>query len=60
MAQVCDILITCLSSPAESAEVLEAENGVFVGRKRAKSSLKYGSCDINFTMDFVWKEIELF
>ena len=31
MAQAADIIITCLPSPAASAEVMEAEDGVLAG-----------------------------
>ena len=34
MASVCDILITCLPSPAISAAVLEAENGLLAGFRK--------------------------
>ncbi|MHC8508350.1 MAG: NAD(P)-dependent oxidoreductase [Rhodospirillales bacterium] len=31
MAEMCDLIITCLPSPAASAEVMEAEDGVLAG-----------------------------
>ncbi len=60
IAQLGNIIITYLPSPVESAEVLEAEDGVLIGRQRIKPGRKYGSCDINFMMDLLWKESELF
>ena len=31
MAQACDVIITCLPSPAASAAVMEAEDGILAG-----------------------------
>ncbi|HAJ22685.1 MAG TPA: 3-hydroxyisobutyrate dehydrogenase, partial [Rhodospirillaceae bacterium] len=36
MAKACDIIITCLPSPAASAAVLEAEDGVLAGLSTGK------------------------
>lgn len=36
MAQACDIIITCLPSPAVSAAVMEAEDGVLAGLTKGK------------------------
>lgn len=36
MAQGCDILITCLPSPAVSAAVMEAEDGILAGFSKGK------------------------
>jgi 3-hydroxyisobutyrate dehydrogenase len=36
MAQACDLIITCLPSPAASAAVMEAEDGVLAGLSQGK------------------------
>ena len=36
MAEACDVIITCLPSPAASAAVMEAENGVLAGLSAGK------------------------
>ena len=36
LAQACDLIITCLPSPAASAQVMEAENGILAGLTQGK------------------------
>ena len=36
LAQACDLIITCLPSPAASAAVMEAEDGVLAGLSQGK------------------------
>ena len=45
MAQHCDVIITCLPSPAVSAEVMEAEQGVLAGMELGKIWLEMSSTD---------------
>ncbi|MBT6110792.1 MAG: NAD(P)-dependent oxidoreductase, partial [Rhodospirillales bacterium] len=45
MAEACDIIITCLPSPAVSAEVMEAEGGVIAGLSEGKIWLEMSTTD---------------
>ena len=45
MAEVCDVVITCLPSPAVSAQVMEEENGVIAGLSAGKIWLEMSSTD---------------
>jgi len=45
MAQDCDVIITCLPSPAVSAEVMEEERGVLAGLGPGKIWLEMSSTD---------------
>jgi 3-hydroxyisobutyrate dehydrogenase len=45
MASACDVIITCLPSPAASAAVLEAENGVLAGIGPGKTWLEMSTTD---------------
>ena len=36
MAEICDIVVTCLPSPAASAAVMEAEDGILAGLREGK------------------------
>jgi 3-hydroxyisobutyrate dehydrogenase len=45
MAQQCDVIITCLPSPAVSAEVMEEEQGVLAGMGPGKIWLEMSSTD---------------
>jgi 3-hydroxyisobutyrate dehydrogenase len=45
MAQQCDVVITCLPSPAVSAEVMEEEQGVLAGMGPGKIWLEMSSTD---------------
>ncbi len=45
MAETCDVVITCLPSPAVSAEVMESENGVLAGLSAGKIWLEMSSTD---------------
>jgi len=45
MAQACDVIITCLPSPAVSAEVMEEELGVLAGLGPGKIWLEMSSTD---------------
>jgi len=45
MAQSCDVLITCLPSPAVSAQVMEEEDGVLAGLSDGKIWLEMSSTD---------------
>ena len=47
MAEVCDVVITCLPSPKVSAEVLEAEDGVIAGLSEGKVWLEMSTTDSN-------------
>jgi len=45
IAKTCDVVITCLPSPAVSAEVMEAEDGVIAGLSTGKIWLEMSSTD---------------
>ncbi len=45
VAQACDLIITCLPSPAVSAEVMEAEDGVIAGLSKGKVWLEMSTTD---------------
>ena len=45
MAQLCDVIITCLPSPAVSAQVMEDEQGVLAGLGPGKIWLEMSSTD---------------
>ena len=45
MAQQCDVVITCLPSPAVSAQVMEEEQGVLAGLSSGKIWLEMSSTD---------------
>jgi 3-hydroxyisobutyrate dehydrogenase len=45
MAQLCDVIITCLPSPAVSAQVMEEEQGVLAGLGPGKIWLEMSSTD---------------
>ncbi len=45
MAEICDVIITCLPSPAVSAEVMEAADGVLAGLSAGKIWLEMSSTD---------------
>ena len=45
LAEACDVIITCLPSPAVSAEVMEAEDGVIAGLSTGKVWLEMSSSD---------------
>jgi 3-hydroxyisobutyrate dehydrogenase len=45
MAQLCDVIITCLPSPAVSAQVMEEEQGVLAGLEPGKIWLEMSSTD---------------
>ena len=45
MAQACDIIITCLPSPAGSAAVMEAEDGVLAGLTKGKIWVEMSTTD---------------
>ena len=45
MAQQCDVVITCLPSPAVSAEVMEQAHGVLAGMEPGKIWLEMSSTD---------------
>ncbi len=45
MAQSCDVIITCLPSPAVSAQVMEEEGGVLAGLSEGKIWLEMSSTD---------------
>ena len=45
MAEQCDVIITCLPSPAVSADVMEAEEGVLAGLGPGKIWLEMSSTD---------------
>lgn len=45
LAEVCDVIITCLPSPAVSAAVMEAENGVIAGLSSGKIWMEMSSSD---------------
>ena len=45
LAEACDVVITCLPSPAVSAEVMEAEDGVIAGLTDGKIWLEMSSSD---------------
>ncbi len=45
LAQACDIVITCLPSPAASAAVMEAEDGVLAGFSEGKIWLEMSTTD---------------
>ena len=73
MAETVDMVITCLPSPAASASVMEADDGIMAGLSEGKIWLEMsttdetesqvilnGSYNINFTMDLVVKDMMLF
>ncbi len=45
MAEACDVVITCLPSPAVSAQVMEQEHGVIAGLSAGKIWLEMSSTD---------------
>jgi 3-hydroxyisobutyrate dehydrogenase len=45
MAEACDILITCLPSPAASAAVMDAADGILAGIGRGKTWLEMSTTD---------------
>ena len=45
LAETCDVIITCLPSPAVSAEVMEQKNGVIEGLSEGKIWLEMSSTD---------------
>ncbi len=45
MAEICDVIITCLPSPAVSAEVMEAADGLLAGLSAGKIWLEMSSTD---------------
>ena len=45
LAEACDVVITCLPSPAVSAQVMEAEDGVIAGLGAGKIWLEMSSSD---------------
>ena len=45
MAEACDIIITCLPSPAASAAVLEAEDGIIAGLSEGKVWMEMSTTD---------------
>ncbi|MCH9671189.1 MAG: NAD(P)-dependent oxidoreductase [Gammaproteobacteria bacterium] len=45
MAQACDVVITCLPSPAASAEVMEASDGVLTGLGAGKTWIEMSTTD---------------
>src|SRR5690349_19273006 len=45
MAEACDVMITCLPSPAASAAVMEATDGILAGIGSAKIWLEMSTTD---------------
>ena len=45
MAEICDVVITCLSSPAACAAVMEAEDGVIAGLSAGKVWMEMSTTD---------------
>ena len=47
LAQDCEVIITCLPSPAASAEVMESEDGVLAGLCEGKIWMEMSSSDVD-------------
>ena len=45
MAELCDIVITCLPSPKACSEVMESKNGIIAGLSRGKNWLEMSTTD---------------